>query len=72
MRVVRARQQTELGEEVQCAKCRDFWPADSEFFYFSGGRPHSWCIDCYRNDRKVKAHSWAAKQGRVATNAQHA
>lgn len=40
---------TELGEEVRCASCGDFWPADKEFFYFSGGKPHSWCKACYLN-----------------------
>lgn len=46
---------TELGEEVKCAKCKEFWPADLEFFYFSNGRPHSWCKACYRSDPKVEA-----------------
>lgn len=38
---------TELGEEVQCSLCGEFWPADEEFFYFSHGRPHSYCRSCY-------------------------
>lgn len=46
---------TELGDEVKCSKCNDFWPADSEFFFFNKGRPHSWCKDCYVNDDKMKA-----------------
>ncbi len=51
----RATQHTELGEEVQCAKCLDFWPADPEFFYFHKGKPHSWCKACYHSDPKVIA-----------------
>ncbi len=47
--------QTELGEEVQCTKCGDFWPADPEFFFFSNGRPHSWCKACYLNDPNIVA-----------------
>jgi hypothetical protein len=47
--------QTELGEEVQCTKCREFWPADPEFFYFTNGKPHSWCKACYSADPKVQA-----------------
>jgi len=44
--------ETELGTEIQCAKCLDFWPADPEFYFFSKGKAHSWCKDCYRNDPK--------------------
>jgi hypothetical protein len=46
---------TELGEEVQCTKCGEFWPADAEFFFFSNGKPHSWCKACYKSDPKVVA-----------------
>ncbi len=53
--MARERRTTELGEEVQCAKCKDFWPEDSEFYYFTRGKPHSWCKDCYINDDKMKA-----------------
>lgn len=38
---------SELGQEVRCSKCRQFWPADQEFFFISHGRPHSWCKACY-------------------------
>lgn len=46
---------TELGREIQCARCKDFWPNDDEFFYFTKGRPHSWCKACYMNDPKTLA-----------------
>jgi hypothetical protein len=54
-RAPRASIQTELGEEVQCAKCREFWPADPEFYFFSKGKPHSWCKACYLSDPNIVA-----------------
>ncbi|MDO8778883.1 MAG: hypothetical protein Q7K57_61225 [Burkholderiaceae bacterium] len=55
---------TELGEEIQCVKCLEFWPNDPEFFYFSKGVPHSWCKACYVNDPKQieKNKRWVAKK----------
>jgi hypothetical protein len=38
--------ETELGTEVQCCRCGEFFPADSEFFYSTKGRPHSWRKAC--------------------------
>lgn len=54
---------TELGEEIQCTKCLEFWPKDPEFFYFSKGEPHSWCKACYVNNPKQieKNKRWIAK-----------
>ena len=65
--MAREHQQTDIGDEVQCAKCSDFWPADSEFFYMRAGRPHSWCKACYVNDPKTiaKVQRWAEKTKRV-------
>lgn len=38
----------ELGAEARCSRCREWWPADSEFFYKqSDGQPHSFCKACY-------------------------
>lgn len=56
--------QTEIGPEIQCAVCKEFWPADSEFFYMAKGKPHSWCKACYVVNPKViaKASRWKAKQ----------
>jgi hypothetical protein len=51
--MTRAKRFTELGEEIQCARCREFWPSDTEFFFFSNGKPHSWCKDCYMSDPKT-------------------
>lgn len=47
--------ETDAGTEIQCAKCHEFWPSDLEFFYFTAGRPHSWCKACYLADPKVVA-----------------
>lgn len=42
----RPRIETELGTEIQCARCEAFFPADSEFFFAPKGRTHSWCKAC--------------------------
>ncbi len=47
--------QTDAGTEIQCARCKEFWPCDPEFFQFSAGKPHSWCKACYASDPKVIA-----------------
>lgn len=61
--MVRERIESEIGEEIKCAKCGEFWPADPEFFYFCNGRPHSWCKACYVNDPKTiaKKQRWIEK-----------
>ena len=64
---------TEIGEEIQCAKCLEFWPADGEFFYKEKGKWHRLCKDCYRNDPRIilKNARWVAKakeQRRAAAN----
>jgi len=77
MRPKRQTRETELGPEIQCVKCQEFWPADREFFYMSKGKPHSWCRACYdaspsaRGRRenwnaKIKAQRAAAKEGAAA------
>lgn len=52
----RASIQTELGLEIQCSKCRDYWPADPEFFYPGKDQFgfHSWCKACYDANRREK------------------
>ncbi len=52
----RARIETDAGTEIQCAKCKDFWPEDKEFFYYTPkGGYHSWCKACYQSDPMVGA-----------------
>ena len=59
-RVPRPKIETELGTEILCSRCKDFWPADGEFFYTARGKLHPWCKACYLNDEKViqKAERW--------------
>lgn len=53
---------TELGRELKCNRCGDFWPADEEFWYREGARGfHSWCKACYREWRKTNDRKKAAK-----------
>lgn len=44
--------ETELGQELQCAKCGEYWPADREFFPFKNGRSGTRCKACQRAERK--------------------
>lgn len=34
------------GLEKRCCKCREYWPADSEFFYSAKGRADDLRDDC--------------------------
>lgn len=48
-------QMTTLGLEKQCSHCKDFWPADSEFFYPAKGKGlHCYCKACYRYKRHIE------------------
>lgn len=47
--------ETELGQELRCAQCGEYWPADSEFFAFRNGRPRACCKACQRAERKTQA-----------------
>lgn len=37
----------------RCSRCRDHWPADSEFFYSTKGSDglNDWCKACYHENR---------------------
>lgn len=60
----RERRETELGTEVRCSCCGEFWPEDKEFFFVFDGKVHSWCKACYRGNDKViaKTERWKARQ----------
>lgn len=46
---------TELGREMKCNRCGEFWPADQEFWYREGKKGLScWCIACYREWRNAR------------------
>lgn len=71
-RVLRLKIETELGTEIQCSRCNDFWPADREFFYTARGKLHPWCKACYLSDEKViqKTERWkeSLRVARAARN----
>lgn len=47
MRVnARPRKITELGLELRCARCKEYWPADPEYFHKKGDGLHSYCRAC--------------------------
>ena len=60
----RQRRETELGTELRCACCGEFWPEDPDFFFFAKGVPHSWCKACYRSNPKTieKVQRWSDRQ----------
>lgn len=40
--------------EKQCSRCKEYWPADTEFFYATsstGDGLHNWCMACYIENR---------------------
>ncbi len=43
---------TGIGLERKCSRCGEYWPADTEFFYFqpsASGGLNCYCHDCYRS-----------------------
>lgn len=43
---------TDLGLEILCARCGDYWPATTEFYYRCGSKGwHSYCKACYQERR---------------------
>jgi hypothetical protein len=62
--MTRGREITDAGHEVQCTKCEEFWPETPEFFFFTKGKPHSWCKACYREDPNIVAKDlrWRERQ----------
>jgi hypothetical protein len=53
---------TELGRELKCNRCSDFWPADEEFWYrASKNRLSNWCKACYLEWRNENRQKNAAK-----------
>jgi hypothetical protein len=52
--------------EKYCPVCREWWPADEEFFYFSKGRLQYTCKAC-SNERRT-AQNVVAKQKEANTS----
>lgn len=52
--------QTELGTEIQCSKCKEFYPADNEFFPSQPADKkygcHSWCHACMGETKRKQYH----------------
>lgn len=54
---------TECGLEKRCSKCRDYWPADTEFYYVAPSKEGGigdWCKACFdawkrEHNAKMKA-----------------
>ena len=46
------------GLEKRCSRCREYWPADSEFFPTSNRSDglHDWCKACHSEYRTTKKH----------------
>lgn len=62
---------TELGVEIQCSKCKEFYPADTEFFYKQSRDKwglHSWCKACYEEQPSVIIRRQRCKQRMLANN----
>lgn len=56
---------TNEGKERLCAKCKEWWPADGEFFHRTGGDVlHCWCKACVIETKLAKRQ--AASVGIVA------
>lgn len=53
------RRETEIGPEAQCSKCREWWPADTEFFGWNGGYMRGECNAC-RSERNRESKRKAA------------
>jgi hypothetical protein len=56
---------TELGRELLCPRCGDYWPATPEFFYRRGqGKGwHSYCKACYL-ERRAELRSGADRKNK--------
>lgn len=54
----------EIGLQRQCTKCRSWWPAaDDDFWYRNHGTWHPWCKACLWDARYLRL---AAKRERKA------
>jgi hypothetical protein len=47
----------------RCSRCREYWPADTEFFYTKKGTDglHDWCKACYQEWRYPSGRNEKAK-----------
>lgn len=57
----------ELGREKFCSRCKEWWPADLEFFYANPGKVadlSDWCKACYREHRNANDAAASRPAGR--------
>ena len=58
----------EDGElERFCPRCREWWPADKEFFFSSGHNGdelHAWCKACYLERRRERRREKAVEEAK--------
>lgn len=51
---------SEVGREILCSPCKEYWPADTEFFHSVPSQKdglNGWCKACYaewQNSKKAK------------------
>lgn len=56
-------QNTDLGTERRCPRCREFWPATTEFFYpLSVARLHSYCKACFSERQRELRQGFPKKR----------
>lgn len=62
----------EDGEEEKfCRKCKEWWPADTEFFYSNKSQPdglYRYCIACYLEYRRKRYHTGIGKSRQQERN----
>jgi len=48
---------TDIGRELYCPRCKEFWPADTEFFHSTPSHRDGlafWCKACYSVADKLR------------------
>ena len=52
----------QIGRQRFCPRCKEFWPADSEFFFSDGnGGFHSWCKACVLENKRINYYNYQPK-----------
>lgn len=54
---------TEIGLQQSCSRCKELWPADTEFFFASlNSGINRWCRACYMEWRYPEGTTIAERQ----------
>lgn len=62
--------ETDIGTEIRCAKCREYWPSDD--YSTASGRKHSYCKVCfaaYQKSRRKRALRAIRQEARAFVHA---